>query len=104
MKANTDMDHNVIVFLTLKKKFYRSRYEIIGLYTSENNIWAWSWAIQCFKNNTNIARKIWNYGAVLDPNVGFLKTELITSRFKISNKIQLDIHVAIASYISKKIN
>ena len=103
VKANTDMDHNVIVFYDInKKEFYRSRYEIIGLYTSENNIWAWSWAIPMFqKNNTNIARKIWNYGAVLDPNVGFLKTELITSRFKISNKIQLDIHVAIASYISK---
>lgn len=103
IKAESDMDHNIIVFFDQEKKeFFRSRYEIIGLYTSDTNIWAWAWAIPMFqKNNTNIARKIWNYGAVLDPKVGFLKTELITSRFRISNKIQLDIHVGIASYISK---
>lgn len=103
IKAETDMDHNVIVFYDQnKKEFFRSRYEIIGLYTSDSNVWAWSWAIPTFqKNNTNIVRKIWNYGVVLDPKVGFLKTELITSRFKITNKIQLDIHVSIAAYISK---
>lgn len=103
IKAETDMEHNVVVFFNEdKKEFFRSRYEIIGLYDSDSNVWAWSWTIPRFqKNNTNIARKILNYGVLLDPNIGALKTELITSRFRISHHIQLDIHVAIAAYISK---
>ena len=43
-----------------------------------------------------------NYGAELDPELSFLKTELVTSRFRISDPIQLEIHTAIASYLSKK--
>ena len=38
----------------------------------------------------------------LDPEFSFLKTELVTSRFRITNPIQLDIHVAIASYLSRQ--
>ena len=53
------------------------------------------------KNNTKIVRKLFNYGAELDPDVKYLKTELITSRFRVSDQIQLDIHIGIASYLSK---
>jgi len=42
------------------------------------------------------------YGTELDSQQNFLKSELITSRFKINNSIQLDIHASIASYLSKK--
>ena len=31
-----------------------------------------------------------------------MKNELVTSRFKISNPIQLEIHVSIGAYLSKK--
>ena len=48
-----------------------------------------------------ISRKILNYGLDLTPDEQFLKSELITSRFRISSKIQLDIHVALASYLTK---
>ena len=48
-----------------------------------------------------MVRKIWNYGAILDPSEKYLKTELITSRFRIADTIQLDIHAGIASYLSK---
>ena len=55
-----------------------------------------------YYNNTNyISRKILNYGLDLDTNQNFLKTELVTSRFTVSNLLQLDIHVAIASYLTK---
>lgn len=103
VQAETDIEHNVIIFFDdNKKEIYRSKYEIVGLYESDSNTWTWSWAVPRFKkNNTNIVRKIWNYGAVLDPSVGYLKTELITSRFRVADPIQLDIHVGIASYLSK---
>lgn len=103
IEAANDMEHNIVCFFDKdKREILRSRYEIIGLYNSNTNTWTWSWAISFFKkNNTNIARKLWNYGAMLDPDVKYLKTELITSRFRVADFIQLDIHVGIASYISK---
>jgi hypothetical protein len=103
ISAKTDMENNTVCFFDKNKnEILRSRYEIIGLYSSNTNTWTWAWAIAFFKkNNTNIARKLWNYGAMLDPNTTYLKTELITSRFRVADFVQLDIHVGIASYISK---
>lgn len=101
--AESDLEHNKIVYYNKnKEEIFRSKYEIIGLYNSTSNTWTWAWAIPSFeKNTTNIVRRIWNYGALLDPNVRYLKTELITSRFRVADPIQLDIHVSIASYLSK---
>jgi len=103
-RSNNDLEHNVIVMYNDKKEeILRSRYEIIGLFNSDSKIWTWAWAIPKFsKNNTHIIRKILNYGTELDPENMFLKMELITSRFRIADPIQLDIHVSIASYLSKK--
>jgi len=85
------------------KLLFKSRCEYIGIYDEKYNIWSWAWSISFFKKNeTNIIRKVLTYGTELDPRSSFLKSELILSRFKISNKIQLDIHLAIVSYLAKK--
>lgn len=99
-----DHEHNYIyLYDEDKKELFSSRYEYIGLYEPKNNIWTWGWAIPTFvKKNTNIIRKILMYGTELEPHQHFLKSELITSRFRINNNIQLDIHASIASYLSKK--
>lgn len=104
--TNKDLEHNVMIFYDSKfKELFRSRIEKIGIYDKFSSIWSWAWSIAYFKKNeTNIIRKILMYGTELDPNSRFLKTELVTSRFKISNIIQLDMHCAIASYLSKKPN
>jgi hypothetical protein len=101
-----DLEHNVIIFYDSDlKELFRSRMEKIGVYDKLSQIWTWSWAISHLnKNETNISRKILKYGVELDPMSRFLKTELVTSRFRISNKTQLDMHCAIASYLSKKPN
>lgn len=103
VKANNDMEHNMIIFYDKnKKELFRSKYEIIGLHNTDSNTWTWGWAIPNFKkNNTNIIRRLWNYGATLDPNAKHLKSELITSRFRVANDAQLDIHISMASYLSK---
>jgi hypothetical protein len=102
--VNDDINHNqIIMFDSDKNLLFSSGYEVIGVYTSRDQAWVWSWAISKFrKKTTSIARKIINYGMELDPESKFLKTELTNSRFRISNKIQLEIHVAIASYLAKK--
>ena len=85
------------------KLLFKSRCEYIGIFDEKYGIWSWAWSVGFFKKNeTNIIRKILLYGTELDPTSMFLKSELILSRFKITNKIQLDIHLAIVSYLSKK--
>ena len=99
-----DHEHNYIyLYDEDKNELFNSRYEYIGLFEPKINIWTWAWAIPAInKKNTNIVRKLLMYGTELDPQQNFLKSELITSRFKINNNIQLDIHASIASYLSKK--
>jgi hypothetical protein len=99
-----DMEYNVIVLYDdNKKEIYRSRYEMIGIYDEKYSLWTWAWSIVGLrKNSTSIIRKILNYGLELDPEDNFLKMELINSRFRISSLTQIDVHVALASYLSKK--
>jgi hypothetical protein len=99
----TDMDHNMIyMYDENDNEVLNSRYEIIGLYSNESNAWIWAWSVPTFaKNSTVTSRKMVTYGTNLNPESTFLKAELITSRFRIANSIQLDIHVALASYLSR---
>jgi|APSaa5957512622_1039677.scaffolds.fasta_scaffold50727_2 hypothetical protein len=91
-------------------KLLTANYDHIGSYI--NNLWIWSWATTTVSPNIKLSKKILNYGIDLSliKDVRFkdynlinllLKTELVTSRIFIMNKIQLDIHLAIASYICK---
>jgi hypothetical protein len=101
---NNDLEHNKIIFYDKDlKELFKSRFERLGIFESKSQIWSWAWTISYFKKNeTNIIRKILFYGTDLDSDKSsFLKSELITSRFRITNKVQLDIHCAIASYLSK---
>jgi hypothetical protein len=96
-----------------KEELFRSRIEILGKYFNSVNTWIWGWALSDIdKAITTVIRKVFLYGT--DINIGtvknetirheniLLKNELITSRFRIDNDIQIDIHCAIASYLSKK--
>lgn len=103
-EAKSDLDYYQIVFYDNNEIIIgRSRYENIGVYSQKGKVWTWAWSISTFaKKTTSIIRKVLAYGFDIDSNKIFLKNELITSRFKISDKTQLDIHIAIASYLSKQ--
>lgn len=100
-----DTKKSIIIFYDKdKKEIFKSRYEVLGAYNNTSKTWIWGWSIpNASKNLTFISKKILNYGLDIDDNDEnlFLKTELITSRFRITNEIQLEIHIAISSYISK---
>jgi hypothetical protein len=100
-----ELDHSKIyLYDENKAEIYQSKYEVIGLYNNMSQTWVWAWSIpRMRKNSIYISKKILNYGIDLPSNSQeFLKTELITSRFRISNEIQLDMHAGIASYLSKQ--
>lgn len=90
-----------------KIELFSSRFEIISKYYKNHNIWIWGWGVPNLDNfNTNIIKKLWNYGVSLgfkNDNLHqlFLKNELITSRFKIDDETQLDIHLALSTYLTK---
>jgi hypothetical protein len=104
-KRYGDMQHHTIFFYDKnKKEIFKSNYELIGLYNHFSKLWSWAWSIPWLrKNEAYLSRKILNYGLDTVPEEGsmYMRTELITSRFRISNPIQLDLHVSMASYLSK---
>lgn len=99
-----DINHSIIHFYDKnEQEFFSSRYELLGIYTPKINLWSWGWAIPYLeKNKIYLSKKLLLYGIDMSYTESpFLKSELTTSRFKIADDTQLDIHAAIASYISK---
>lgn len=102
MPVDNELDYNTIIFYDKnKKEFYRSRYELLGYYNAKLKMWAWGWVINDKKNEIVFGKKLLNYALDLSNEFGFLKSELVTSRSRVSSEIQVDIHVSIASYITK---
>lgn len=90
-----------------KERLFEFEYEIFGmLNVMEKNVsvWTWGWSIPSLdKKSTYLSRKILEYGFNLEGGRNnFLKTELLTSRFRITNFVQTDIHIAIGSYLTKQ--
>lgn len=86
-----------------KNKINEYLCEIIGKYIPSQNIWIWGWSVsELNKNSINTSRKVLNYALDLGDNDILLKTTLITSRYQITSQIQIDIFLAIASFLSKK--
>ncbi|VVU94708.1 hypothetical protein CPAV1605_433 [seawater metagenome] len=110
IQNNSDMERNRILFYGKDNEIIlESQYEFIGFYYKKYNLWCWGWASPILKKNeTFIIRKLLNYALEIDLTLKeneqfkFIKTVLINSRSRITDELQLDIHIALASYLSKK--
>lgn len=102
-KGILDGENSVIIFD--KEKF---KYELLGVFDNQTNVWIWSWMIPLIDNEkSTIAKKLLNYGLNIYPSNEnqeeiYLKTQLLNSRFLIQDKFQLEIHLALASYLSRE--
>ncbi len=89
-----------------KKELFTSRIELLGKYYNNLHVWIWGWAMPTIeKFASTIIRKVFFYGTdimIQGKEDIALKNELITSRFRITSDVQIDIHCAIASYLAKK--
>lgn len=105
---NINRDNITINFNNLNEKF---EYQILGCYFLEEKTWVWGWMFPHFTSNEIIlSRKLLDYG--LKQNVdniekkifdyqNYIKTQLVNSRFIINKNFQLDINLAICSFLLK---
>lgn len=104
--GKNDLDNNtIILYDKYKKLIHKGNVELIGIYYHTDNIWIWGWSIPNInKLYTKIIKTIFDYGLQLDPNNDnniYIRSCLLTSRFRISNNIQLEMLLALSSYLSK---
>jgi hypothetical protein len=101
---NINMTDDIIFYDENKKILLESSYEILGVFLPKTQLWKWSWSIPSFnKKHTFISRKILEYAFNLDNNKEIsLRSDLTNSKIKIVNDLQLDIHIALSSYIGKQ--
>jgi len=96
-------DGKIFFFNTEKKLIYKSSYEVIGKYVPSQNIWIWGWAAaELDKNTIRNSRKVLNYALDLDNKNISMKTALITSRHQITSLVQIDMDVALTTFLSKQ--
>ncbi len=92
-----------------KNELFTSRTEILAKYYDKLKIWVWGWGIASIDASfATIIRKVLLYGTGIQINddakhMIWLKNELVTSRIKMTDEAQLDIHCAIACYLSKQV-
>lgn len=74
-------------------KYY---YNIIGRFDNSTNFWEWAWAFEKIKNKVYDIDDLLNYSReIFDDEYDIYKNILINTKIKISNKINLDIILAI---------
>jgi hypothetical protein len=85
----------------------KTRYEILGMFDNQTKVWIWAWLLPFLNlTETVISRKLLEYGLKLEPNSNtddhlYVKSQLLNSRLLIEDSIELDIHLALVSYLVK---
>jgi len=101
---NSEIDYDEVIFYDKNKNvIMKANYEMLGNFYVDTQIWVWAWSNPSY-NKKLITRSsnLLFYGLKLNSEENFsLKTELVNSRFQITDPIQIDIHLAIASELCK---
>jgi hypothetical protein len=102
---NPNLTPRIKLFDSDKNLLLESGFENIGIYKQKNNTWQWGWSMDSINNNQNsISRNILAYSFKLKTDIHsefLLKSILLDSKHKIKNKLQLEILLALSSYLSK---
>ncbi len=104
---NIEFKNNDEIIFNNDDETINTTYEILGYFDRKTNIWIWGWVLNENTASTEISKNLLNYGLKLGPERQeipehfFIKSLLVNSRILIDDEIQLDINIAIYSYLLK---
>ena len=100
-----ELNSTITFFIDDVSKIYN--YELLGYYDNQNGIWIWGWVLSDFNyKDTPQCKYLLDYGLKLEPKSAtieqtMIKGILVNSRIKIEEQTQLDVNLAIYSYLIK---
>jgi hypothetical protein len=99
-----EMDNKIFMFVDKdNKELFKSRVETISIYIRDIKLWQWEWSsVNMDKVFLNIVKKLLKYGIdISESHREHIKSYLITSRFKITNDLELYVICSLIAYLSK---
>lgn len=108
----TESNENKVILVDSKNENnikLKSTYEVLGIFDNQTKVWIWAWLLPYLTyNETIISRKLLDYGLKLEPDSNtndhfYIKSQLLNSRILIEDDIELDIHLALVSYLVKEL-
>jgi hypothetical protein len=105
-KYLNDIKKNELFFSELNKTF---TYNILGIFDNIKKIWIWGWlSPNYYTNEIQYTKKLLDYGIKISPDETdikqeklYLKSQFTNSRFLLNDIIQLELHLALSSYLLK---
>jgi hypothetical protein len=102
-----NLETTEITFKFQDDTIYNAEYEILGYFDNLTNIWIWGWLLtELSVKHTVLCRELLNYGLKLEPGSNseehsLIKTMLVNSRILLEEFTELEVNLAICSYILK---
>ena len=102
-----DFEKNQFIIKKNEEIIYSKFFSTLGIFDTTSKVWIWSWCMpNLSSDNTKNARRILEYGLMLEPLTNssmhyYIKSHLVNSRIYFENDILLDIHLGLSIYISK---
>ncbi len=99
-------DSGITIKLKNNKTFY-GNCQLLGIFDLRTHIWLWGWTLPFIRDEVLIdCKNLLDYGLKLSPDNQkdehlFIKTLLLNSRIYVEEEIQLEINLAIYSYLLK---
>lgn len=100
-----ELNSTITFFIDDTIKIYN--YELLGYYDNQNGVWIWGWVLSDFNyKDTPQCKYLLDYGLKLEPKSAtieqtMIKGILVNSRIKIEEQTQLDVNLALYSYLIK---
>lgn len=105
IKTDSDYVRTKFNFMSIKTKevLVSTEVETLAIYFDKTNVWSWAWSHPGLLNSENhYAKEILLYSFKLGSELSYIKNILTTSKGVINDPIQIDVNLAISTYIIKK--
>lgn len=97
-----EMDE-MVIYEKNKKEIFKSKIQILGIYIPNHKLWKWGWSLFVTRKLNYLSKEVLKYALEINNiNLFFIREPLINSNIKIENELELDLLVAVGSYLTKQ--